>query len=236
MTIRVKVNPSLLSGGTCLERILSLSSRKTMSNGNSKKPSISIEDAEKTFQKHIHVLTSGLVTNFDFVIMVLPVVEPEDYPPARCVVFECCTQQQGNDGWEDPRYVTTHPAYLAAMKVADQFFAHQLFEDKALHSTYEKMRRSCLSKRKIAKDPSLKSQILTIERALKNRMDFATQQKIYALEQLIFIHCETEKERIKKEADDEIKVVHAIVKQWKSDSMEDKLDEFVQTASNLLMY
>lgn len=176
--------------------------------------------------------------------MRIPTIEAEDYPPARRVVFEFSVP---GDDWEDPPpgvtefcrdgvcldIKTTRP-YLTAMKVCDNAFAAQLMQDEALQHTYTSMRKFGLSEKLIAKNSWLKSQILTIERALLNRMDFAMQQKIHVSEQAPFLSSKTEKERIQQEADSEMLTVISIVKDWKSDSLKDTIQEFVETVENLM--
>ena len=172
-----------------------------------------------------------------------PFVSIDDYPPARRVAFESSVP---TDDWGDPppvvtEYVRDLPVdivltrpYLTAMKVSDHLFAMQLVDDEALHATYIRLRTFGFPKNRIAANPLLKSSILTIERALKNRMDFAKHQKIHVMEQLPFISSESEKERVNEEADAEIKIVWSIIKDWTSDSLQDAIDDFEQTIANLM--
>ena len=181
-----------------------------------------------------------------------PTIPADEYPPARRVAFE---SRVPVDDWQDPPLavteynllqdfptdiVATRP-YLTAMKVADHMFALQLAEDETLQATYTWMRSrrndKVSSAKQRARNPSLHSSILTIERALRNRMDFAKHQKIFVLEQAAFMddeYCELEKERINEDANAEIKIVYSIVKDWQSETLQQAIQDFTETVLNLM--
>lgn len=178
----------------------------------------------------------------------LPTIPLDEYPPARRVAFEASVP---TDDWEDPPLVVTEFSlqgdfpleiiatrpYLTALKVTDHQFAIQLVQDEVLHGTYTAVRRA-RSRRALTKqrqrNPWLHSSILTIERALRNRMEFVKNQKIHVLDQAAFIACELEKERVNREADDQIKIVCSLLKDWKSETLVEAIQDFEQTVENLM--
>lgn len=178
----------------------------------------------------------------------LPSIPADEYPPARRVAFEASVP---TDDWEDPPLVVTefslqgdYPLeiiatrpYLTAMKVTDHQFAIQLVQDDVLHGTYTMVRRA-RSRRALRqqrkRNPWLHSSILTIERALRNRMEFVKNQKIFVLDQAAFIPCELEKERINEEANDQIKIVCSLLKDWKSETLIEAIQDFEETVANLM--
>jgi hypothetical protein len=180
----------------------------------------------------------------------LPAIALEDYPPARRVAMEeACFSP--NVEWETPRSLTTTRPYLTAMKVADHMFTRQLYDDPSLHDMYQQMRRRGDGSRDggvsnggelpteaphVGCTPLAKSQILTLERALKNRMDFCQQQKLHVAHNLAYVRHATEKQRLTREADREIKVVLAIVKDWQSPTLHEEIIAFANESMDLIRY
>ena len=178
--------------------------------------------------------------------MGIPIIAPDEYPPARRVAFRRIPTL--HDDFDDPppivtefardnfplNIITTEP-YLTALKVQDHRFALQLSNDDALAATYQRVRQSGVSKKDLSNNPGLKSRILTIERALENRMEFAKYQKIHVMEEMVFLNSAEEKERVNEEADAEMMTVCGIVKDWKSESLQDIISDFQAIVGNLML-
>jgi hypothetical protein len=134
------------------------------------------------------------------------------YPKAHYVEFEL-SDYKFHD-WEEE---AANRMARWMMKKADDDFLYQLDLDRGLSETFARFLAQDIDEYELRTSPGILSQVLIIERALKNRLCFAIRQKreVYILvsENAIAVD---DMDRAKKEALDELLTVVNLVANWKT--------------------
>lgn len=112
----------------------------------------------------------------------IPFAAAASYPRCREVKFRCAVPPEERN---KPRGIATAFHFLKGLRHADWAFARQLKQDGILCEVYKRVRQNTLPQ--AAMTGYVRSIILTIERALRLRMQFAEYQYHCVQDRLAYV-------------------------------------------------